>query len=52
MMPLFMIAMINRFRHPSISTALVTDHLARVCLIFTVVFYVIDISVKYQLDPH
>jgi len=50
MMPLFFISMVCRFRQPSIKKALWTDHLARVCLIFTTVFYVFDIYVKYQID--
>lgn len=50
MMPLFMISMINRFRNPEMSKNLWTDHLARVCLAFTTVFYVFDIYVKYHID--
>ena len=50
MMPLFFIAMANRFRHPSITKALWTDHLTRACLAFTVIFYVFDIYVKFHID--
>lgn len=50
MMPLFFISMIFRWKNPSIHKHLWTDHFARVCLIFTVIFYVFDIYVKYQVD--
>jgi hypothetical protein len=50
MMPLFFIAMVNRFRNPSVQKILWTDHLARISLVFTVVFYVADIYVKYLVD--
>lgn len=47
MMPLFLISMINRFKHPSINKKLQTDNLARICLMFTVLFYILDVLVKY-----
>ncbi len=50
MMPLFLISMIARFKHPSIHTKLPTDHLARICLIFTVLFYIADVLVKHEID--
>ena len=50
MMPLFFIAMVCRFRQPSFKKTLWTDHLSRICMIFTTIFYVFDIYVKYQVD--
>lgn len=50
MMPLFLIAWASRFLQPSIKKTLWTDHLTRLCLIFTVTFYVFDIYVKYLID--
>ena len=50
MMPLFFVAMVARFKQPSMDKILWTDNLARISLIFTCIFYVFDIYVKYQID--
>jgi hypothetical protein len=50
MIPPFVIACIMRFKNPDINKKLWTDHLSRIFLILTVVFYVFDIVVKYYVD--
>jgi len=48
----FLIAGINRFFHKGkdLKHHLFTDHLARICLIFTISFYIIETIVKYPID--
>jgi hypothetical protein len=46
----FIIACICRFRNPDINKRLWTDHLARVFLVFTWLYYLYDIPVKYFVD--
>jgi hypothetical protein len=46
----FVIACLNRLRRPDINTPLWTDHLSRVFLVFTCLYYVYDIPVKYFVD--
>lgn len=46
----FVIACVNRLRHPDIKVKLWTDDLARVFLIFTCLYYVYDMPVKYFVD--
>lgn len=49
----FLIATVNRMRNKGDHTLthyLWTDHLCRVILIFTCIFYVFDIVVKYEVD--
>ena len=46
----FGIAFIFRFRNPSIATPLWTDHLARLGLTCTMIFYVFDTTIKSYVD--
>lgn len=46
----FIIACINRYRNVDINKYLWTDHLARIFLFLTCVYYIYDMPVKYILD--
>jgi hypothetical protein len=46
----FVIACVNRIRHPDINQKLRTDHLSRFFLILTCLYYVYDVPVKYFVD--
>ena len=46
----FLIACFNRFRHPDINKTLWTDHLCRYALVFTTLYYLYDIVIKYTVD--
>lgn len=46
----FLVACLNRLRHPSTKVHLFTDHLSRLFLAITCLFYVYDVTVKYMVD--
>ena len=46
----FLIACLNRLFHPHINHKLWTDHLCRVCLTFSVLFYLYETVIKYTVD--
>lgn len=50
MIPPFLIACVNRFFNQDINKHLWTDHLARIFLFISWVFYFFDIAVKYPVD--
>lgn len=43
-------ACINRFLHQDIKVQLWTDHLTRLCLVFTCLFYLYEMPIKYVSD--
>lgn len=46
----FVTACVVRFFNIDIKKKLWTDHLSRICLAYTVLFYCFDIYVKYVVD--
>lgn len=46
----FIIACINRFLNPQLNKHLWTDHLARLFLFLTCVYYVYDVPIKFTID--
>lgn len=46
----FIISCVFRFRQRELTKVLATDHLARVFLIFTWIYYMFDMVIKYKVD--
>ena len=46
----FILANVVRYFNIDINKKLWTDHLSRICLAYTVLFYFVDIYVKYIVD--
>lgn len=46
----FLISCVNRLRNPDINKYLWTDNLARFFLVFTCLYYIYDVPVKYLVD--
>jgi hypothetical protein len=46
----FTVCCINRLRNPDINKSLWTDHITRTLLIYTWLYYVYDIPVKFAVD--
>merc|ERR1712048_1535599 len=46
----FIISCLVRYRHPQMDKPLITDYSTRVLLVFTWLYYLYDIPVKYLVD--